>query len=660
MKRIFVIAFLSLVFMHFSSKSQIAVVPIGNGSIANPYQISSLDNLFWLSQNSDQWDKNFIQTADIDASTTILWDSGAGFSPIGNLLFNFRGTYNGKGFTIDALYINRPETKYIGLFGFMSEATVDSLGLTNIDYTGLERMGGIVGASYDFSEISNSFSTGTITATGDYNVGGLVGHQYYYSIINKSYSNVEVNGGVYYSGGLVGVNENNSEINNSYSTGNVSGNDRVGGLTGSCWNYGFVNNCYSTGNVSGTNNVGGLVGFSYSNSAINNSYSTGNVSGVGYVGGFVGWNYISSSITNSYSTGHVTGTTNTGGFVGNNDNTLNNSFWNTETSGQATSAGGIGKTTAQMQTLCTYIDGTDASWDFVIETANGTEDNWKMNSSANDGYPFLSWQVDEHTESCCGFIDVESPVLVVKDFTVYLDELGNACIIADSLIISAFDNCEIQDTTLSQSEFECVNLGQINVEITVSDTSGNCTTEAAFITVLDTLLPSVLCVENQIVNADNTHSYTVSGTLFDPVSIDDNCGVASVENDFNNLTTLDGAQLSEGTTTIIWTITDDGGNIVTCSFDVLVNAYVGTADLLAEGIQIFPNPTNGQFIIYSDELTINWVKIIDLTGKMIYSSSYNHTTKSIHQIDLSNFESGIYILSITTENGVYVQKIIKE
>jgi hypothetical protein len=78
--------------------------------------------------------------------------------------------------------------------------------------------------------------------------------------------------------------------------------------------------------------------------------------------------------------------------VGYNDNyygnsTITASFWDVETSGQTSSAGGEGKTTAEMKTLSTF---TSAGWDFVGETANGTEDIWTICQGVN--YPRFTWQ----------------------------------------------------------------------------------------------------------------------------------------------------------------------------------------------------------------------------------------------------------------------------
>jgi len=67
--------------------------------------------------------------------------------------------------------------------------------------------------------------------------------------------------------------------------------------------------------------------------------------------------------------------------------TVTASFWDIDTSGQATSAGGTGKTTVQMQTESTF---TSAGWDFVFETTNGTEDIWAICEGVD--YPKLAWQ----------------------------------------------------------------------------------------------------------------------------------------------------------------------------------------------------------------------------------------------------------------------------
>jgi len=93
----------------------------GDGTMANPWQIATLDNLYWLSQTTTEWvaDKYFIQTADIDAANTSTWSSGAGFSPVGTAALPFYGNYDGDSKTISNLHINRPTLADVGLFGYV-------------------------------------------------------------------------------------------------------------------------------------------------------------------------------------------------------------------------------------------------------------------------------------------------------------------------------------------------------------------------------------------------------------------------------------------------------------------------------------------------------------------------------------------------------------
>ncbi len=149
--------------------------------------------------------------------------------------------------------------------------------------------------------------------------------------------------------------------------GTVTGNLMTGALVG-INNSGSIINSFATAAVTGSNYTGGLVGYSNFGS-ISNSYATGTVTGNINIGGLVGYNDGGSSISSSYATGAVTGGNYTGGLVGNNDGVIISSFWNTETSGRATSAGGTGKTTAEMQQSGTF---TNAGWNASNVGGDGT------------------------------------------------------------------------------------------------------------------------------------------------------------------------------------------------------------------------------------------------------------------------------------------------
>lgn len=264
----------------------------------------------------------YILMANIDLSGYSNW------VPIGNSSSSFTGQFDGNGLIIKNLTINRPSSSYQGLFGYTgSTAKIVNIALENVNIKGYNYTGSLVG--WNDGNISNSYSTGNVTGYSD--VGGLVGGN------------------------------NRGIITNNYSTCSVTGYYYVGGLAGDDY-YGTITNSYSTGSVTGySDGAGGLIGNIYY-STIKNSYFTGNIKGWTRVGGLIGRG-VSGTISNSYSTGNITGYSYTGGLIGNNQNNtivVINSYWDIQTSGLTTSAGGTGKTTAQMKTQSTFVN-----WDFT-------------------------------------------------------------------------------------------------------------------------------------------------------------------------------------------------------------------------------------------------------------------------------------------------------
>ncbi len=291
-----------------------------------------------------------------------------------------------------------------GLVGNNGGTVTDCCSTASVSGVG-SGVGGLVGQNWQ-GPVTRCYSTGAVK--GDETVGGLLGSND--GDVTDCHSTGAVSGTGAWVGGLVGV--NSEAVTDCYSTGAVSSTGSgVGGLVGFNWQ-GPVTRCYSSGNVKGHHSIGGLVG--YNEDVLTACYSTGDVNGTGPgVGGLVGDNggtvtacyctgAVSSSsyslggligrnegdVTDCCSTGMIRGGTHdVGGLVGYNDYRVIACFWDTQTSGQAWSSGGTGKTTAEMQTAKTFLD---AGWDFVGETANGTENIWWINEGKD--YPRLSWE----------------------------------------------------------------------------------------------------------------------------------------------------------------------------------------------------------------------------------------------------------------------------
>ncbi|KAB2336140.1 hypothetical protein F7731_11600 [Cytobacillus depressus] len=138
---------------------------------------------------------------------------------------------------------------------------------------------------------------------------------------------------------------------------------------------GFIKNSYATGTVKGIKYVGGLGG--HIQNPVSDSFARVDVTGTEQVGGLFG--KADSSVNNTYSTGNVVGTSEVGGLIGvTKPENTNDSYWDLETSGQTSSAGGTGKTTAEMKQKATYED-----WDFAYV--------WQIDVGKD--YPLLSGSV---------------------------------------------------------------------------------------------------------------------------------------------------------------------------------------------------------------------------------------------------------------------------
>jgi hypothetical protein len=307
-------------------------------------------------------------------------NQGKGWQPIGTYDEPFTGIFDGQGYEINDIYIDRPDEYLVALFGAVDAGSViQNVEVLDADVTGEWSIGCLVGENW--GTLRNSYSSGIVSGVDC--AGGLVGGNA--GAVNDSCSVANVTGH-WDVGGLVGCSDSSGTVSNSYSTGDVVGEWAVGGLAGSNLG-GIVDKCYSTSIVIGNDYVGGLVGDNQG--SVSNAYSIGSVTGEWYVGGLVGDNDSSGSVSNSYASGSVAGYSFVGGLVGSNWGTVSNSFWDTETSGINESDGGTGKTTVEMNAIPTFLT---AGWNIIAVASDQTDPAYIWNIVTGQTYPFFSWQ----------------------------------------------------------------------------------------------------------------------------------------------------------------------------------------------------------------------------------------------------------------------------
>jgi hypothetical protein len=351
------------------------------------YNISTLDELRWISENEEAWSLNYELDNDIYCQPTRIWNDSSGWMPIAK----FSGVFEGYGFSLIGLYINRPQTNNIGFINHIYQnGIIRNLNIIDADVCGCSYTGTI--AAKNMGIIQNCSVVGKIKGK-DY-VGGVSGLNQ--GTISGCDIDAAINGQKWI-GGVTGENKGNCIecnvradikgrdyvggvggksthfISNSSSKSLIKGGEYVGGLVG--YNEGDILNSSSDSEIKAVVCAGGLLGYHKSN-LILNCYSHGAIFGFGTTGGLIG-DMNGGSLACSYSTTKILYRygTEIGGLIGHavNSNILK-SYWDIDASGTIYTDGGEGKRTMEMKSNVLYA-GSGWNFDFV----------WK----AENDYPYL-------------------------------------------------------------------------------------------------------------------------------------------------------------------------------------------------------------------------------------------------------------------------------
>lgn len=158
--------------------------------------------------------------------------------------------------------------------------------------------------------------------------------------------------------------------------------------------------------------------------------------------------------------------------------------------------------------------------------------------------------------------DTTAPTISCQNITVTLDASGNASILPNDIDGGSSDCSGAVTLSISQADFDCSNIGDNIVTLTVTDSTGNESSCDATVTVEDNIAPTITCPADIVVSADPGQCTASNVDLGTPTT-DDNCGVESVLND-----SLEPYALGE--TIVTWTVTDSSGNTTTCTQKVTV------------------------------------------------------------------------------------------
>ncbi|WP_144417563.1 beta strand repeat-containing protein, partial [Janthinobacterium sp. KBS0711] len=336
----------------------------GGDGVTSPYLLVDIYGLQGIA--SLGLGNSYRLAGNIDASGTVNWNDGQGFVPIAGSGSGFSGVFDGAGFTLSNLKIDRSlaSGSAAGLFGTVQGGTLRNLTLNGGSVTGTANVGALAGnvVSGTIDNVNSSMAV-----SGQRNVGGLVGSNGGAITLSSSSGAVTGvnadNGGAV--GGLAGWNAPAASITTSYATGVVTGaREMIGGLVGN--NQGALSQSYATGNVTGARSIGGLVGLNggsiddtYASGAVGRSGSADPILARENMGGLVGES--TGSVSHVFSSGAVTGDgyAAVGAVAGrvSAGSPFSYGFFNYETSLVQMDAGGSsGRSTAQMQQQGSFND----------------------------------------------------------------------------------------------------------------------------------------------------------------------------------------------------------------------------------------------------------------------------------------------------------------
>lgn len=260
-------------------------------------------------------------------------------------------------------------------------------------------------------------------------------------------------------------------------------------------------------------------------------------------------------------------------------------------------------------------------------------------------------------------LDSTAPAVVCNAVDVYLDANGQASLSASQVGAGTTDNCAFTES-IDLTSFTCSDLGPLTVNYTATDSSGNTATCSATITVIDSLAPELVCLNDTVYLDSTGNGSTTLNQILGSQS--DNCGIASTSASQLSFTTSD-----IGANAVTVSAVDSSGNVGTCVSTVTVIDTFATAIdpgfLAGDGLiwQAWPNPAMDQVNveIACGSCIANGEYVLELTemsGKVLVRQKVilNGNTAQI-TLDLRPYASGVMALTLKNASGSQTKRIVK-
>ena len=263
----------------------------GSGTEQDPYQITNAQQLKYISKALNA---HFVLTADISLNEEA---AGSGWDPIGKKETPFTGTLDGQGHTIKNIWMKRPTTDGVGLFGYIQNASISNLRI-EIGSNGLNGgtyVGGICGWANNQCIINQCSVSGKLT--GSNTIGGICGYANSSTTFEMCCSDGSIStNAINWQESCAGIVGSGGNVTNCYSTASLAGYV-CSGISGGA----KVSKCYYSGIVSSSSyyfNCEGIYTYYDSskvtpNHNVNNSQNARSVTQMKTQSNYEGWDFTS-------------------------------------------------------------------------------------------------------------------------------------------------------------------------------------------------------------------------------------------------------------------------------------------------------------------------------------------------------------------------------
>lgn len=260
----------------------------------------------------------------------------------------------------------------------------------------------------------------------------------------------------------------------------------------------------------------------------------------------------------------------------------------------------------------------------------------------------------EATGNCLNPAGDNPPVAVCQTIEVELGADGTATITVDDLDAGSYDDVAIDTRSLDIDTFDCDDIGDNRVLLTVTDGDGLTNSCVGIVRVIDAIDPVITDCPGDLEVTEEV-SYTLPDFTGDVVATD-NCADLTITQSPSPGTVLD-----DGTYTVTFTVTDAGGNSINCDFELIVNIILGVGDPeLAESLALYPNPAQDYVKLTNPRnLELTELSIYDITGKLMSRMDLEEMTDEI-TLDVSKLNSAVYFVIIKDEFNQIVRRIVKQ